>query len=76
MMVYVFNKVFRVQELSIGREVVIYFMMALGAFILLIFQIDKLPIVQCLVMTIALMFLVRIRNLIEKRRKKVTNVQR
>jgi len=45
----------------------------LGAFVLLIFQIDKLPIIQCLFVAVALMFMVRIRYFMEARRKKATD---
>ncbi|MBN3525937.1 YlaH-like family protein [Paenibacillus apiarius] len=73
--VYIFNKVFRVQKLPILKEIIIYLFMALGAFVLLIFQIDKLPIVQCLFVAVALMFMVRIRYFVEARRKKTTDQQ-
>lgn len=71
MIVYVFNKVFLIQKLPIGKEVMIYLLMALGAFILLIFQIDKLPILQCLLVTVAFLFIVRMRYFMERRRQKV-----
>lgn len=73
LIVYVFNKVFRVQKLPILKEVMIYLLMGLGAFVLLIFQIDKLPIIQCLFVAVALMFMVRIRYFMEARRKKATD---
>lgn len=67
---FVFNKVFRVKRLPILKEVIVLVFIALGSYILLIFQIDKLPIIQCLAVAIALMFMVRIRYFIEDRRKK------
>ncbi|MGZ9585042.1 YlaH-like family protein [Paenibacillus marinisediminis] len=70
MVSFVFNKVFRTQKLPILKDVIIYLMIALGSFMLLVFQIDKLPIVQSLGVAIALMFMVRIRYFIEGRRKK------
>lgn len=76
MVIYIFNKVFRTRKFPILKEVAIYLLMALGCFILLIFQIDKLPILQSLFVAIALLFIVRIRYLIEERRNKVTDLQR
>ncbi|WP_374018577.1 YlaH-like family protein [Paenibacillus thiaminolyticus] len=70
-MVYIFNKVFRTQQkLPLLKEILVYLFMAAGAFILLIFQIDKLPIVQCLSVAVILMFMVRIRYFVEERRRK------
>ncbi|CAM2829176.1 YlaH-like family protein [Paenibacillus sediminis] len=68
---YVYNKVFRVQQkLSLFKEVILYILMAIGAFMLLIFQVDKLPIIQCLLVAVALMLMVRIRYFVEGRQKK------
>lgn len=71
--IYVFNKVFRTQKLPILKEILVYTLMALGSFVLLIFQIDKLPIIQCLAVAILLMFMVRIRYFVEERRKRRSN---
>ncbi|UHA74146.1 YlaH-like family protein [Paenibacillus sp. 481] len=68
--VYIFNKVFRVQKLPILKEILAYLMLALGSFLLLIFQIDKLPIIQCLFVAVSLMFMVRIRYFVEERQRK------
>ncbi|WP_454192103.1 YlaH-like family protein [Paenibacillus sp. Marseille-Q7038] len=68
---YVYNKVFRPQQkLSLPKEILLYIFMAIGAFMLLIFQIDKLPIIQCLLVAVGLMLLVRIRYFVEGRQKK------
>ncbi len=68
---FVYNRVFRVnQKLSIGKEIVLYIMMALGSGMLLIFQHDKLPIIQCLLVAVGLMMLVRIRYFVEARQKR------
>lgn len=68
---FVYNRVFRVnQKLSIGKEIVLYIMMALGSGMLLIFQHDKLPIIQCLLVAVGLMMLVRIRYFMEARQKR------
>lgn len=72
---YVYNKVFRPQQkLSLPKEILLYIFMAIGAFMLLIFQIDKLPIIQCLLVAVGLMLLVRIRYFVEGRQKKKTEV--
>ncbi|MCT1397781.1 hypothetical protein AK95_22580 [Paenibacillus sp. LC231] len=68
---YVYNKVFRVkQKLPLLKEILLYVLMALGSAILLVFQIDKLPIIQCLLVAVALMLMVRIRYFVEDRQKK------
>lgn len=68
---FVYNRVFRVnQKLTIGKEIVLYIMMALGSGMLLIFQHDKLPIIQCLLVAVGLMMLVRIRYFVESRQKR------
>ncbi|RAR45566.1 YlaH-like family protein [Paenibacillus sp. MDMC362] len=68
---YVYNKVFRVkQKLPLMKEILLYILMALGSAILLVFQIDKLPIIQCLLVAVALMLMVRIRYFVEDRQKK------
>ncbi|ASA23578.1 YlaH-like family protein [Paenibacillus donghaensis] len=71
LLTYVYNKVFRVnQKLSLTKEIVLYIMMALGSGMLLIFQHDKLPIIQCLLVAVGLMLLVRIRYIVEARQKR------
>ncbi|WP_042197509.1 YlaH-like family protein [Paenibacillus camerounensis] len=71
LLTYVYNRVFRVnQKLPVGKEVVLYLMMALGSGMLLIFQHDKLPIIQCLLVAVGLMLLVRVRYLVEARQKR------
>ncbi|GIO30519.1 MULTISPECIES: YlaH-like family protein [Paenibacillus] len=68
---YVYNKVFRVkQKLPLLKEILLYVLMALGSGMLLIFQHDKLPIIQCLLVAVALMLLVRVRYFVEGRQKK------
>ncbi len=66
-MSYVYNKVFRTRKLPVLKTAVIYVLLAIGSVMLLVFQIVGLPIVLCLSVAIALMFLVRIRYFIEKR---------
>lgn len=68
---YVYNKVFRVRKLPILKELIIYLMFGLGAGMLLLFQLDAgLPIIPCLSIAVALMFMVRIRYFVEKRQNK------
>ncbi|CAM4447909.1 YlaH-like family protein [Paenibacillus phoenicis] len=71
LIIYVYNKVFRAQQkLPLFKEIILYLLMALGSFLLLIFQIDKLPIIQCLLVAVVLMLMVRIRYFVEGRRNK------
>lgn len=71
---FVYNKVFRPQnKVPLWKEVILYILLALGSLILLVFQIDKLPIIQCLLVAIGLMMMVRIRYFIEARNKRKNN---
>lgn len=68
---YVYNKVFRAQhKLPLWKEAILYVLMAIGCVLLLIFQIFRLPIIQCLFVAVILMLMVRIRYLVEGRQKK------
>ncbi|GIP20504.1 YlaH-like family protein [Paenibacillus sp. J22TS3] len=68
---YVYNKVFRAQhKLPLWKEAILYVLMAIGCVLLLIFQIFRLPIIQCLFVAVVLMLMVRIRYLVEGRQKK------
>jgi hypothetical protein len=61
-LVYIYNKVFRIRKLPLLKDAVIYLTIAVGAFILLLFQLDlELPIVVSLGVAVALMLIVRIR---------------
>ncbi|SDE77786.1 YlaH-like protein [Fontibacillus panacisegetis] len=71
LVIFVYNKVFRNQQkLPILKEIVLYLLIAIGSLMLLVFQIDKLPIIQCLLVAVALMLMVRIRYFVEGRQKK------
>ncbi|WP_334071924.1 MULTISPECIES: YlaH-like family protein [Paenibacillus] len=71
LVIFVYNKVFRTgQKLPLLKEIFLYVLMAIGSFLLLIFQIDKLPIIQCLLVAVVLMLMVRIRYFVEGRRKR------
>lgn len=66
---YIYNKVFRVRKLPVLKNAVVYFLIALGAFVLLIFQVDaRLPIVYSLVVAVVLMLVVRIRYWLQEKR--------
>ncbi|OPA78768.1 hypothetical protein BVG16_11205 [Paenibacillus selenitireducens] len=69
-LVYIFNKVFRVRKLPILKDMIIYVLIGICAFVLLVFQIDKLPIIPCLAVAVALMLMVRIRYFVEARQKR------
>jgi hypothetical protein len=67
---YIFNAVFRVQRLPILKEVLVHIIMMVGAFVLFILQIDKLPIIQCMSVAIIMMLMLRGRQLYDKLRSK------
>lgn len=70
-LIFIYNKVFRTRRLPIIKNAIVYLLIAIGAFMLLIFQIDAgLPIVYSLGVAIFMMLLVRIRYFIEGRRKR------
>lgn len=71
-LVYIYNKVFRMRKLPLLKDLVIYLTIAVGAFILLLFQLDlELPIVISLGVAVALMLTVRIRYwMIERENRK------
>lgn len=66
LVLYIFNAVFRVQRLPILKEILVHLVMAIGSFVLFILQIDKLPIIQCLSVAVAMMLLLRGRQLYDK----------
>lgn len=68
--VYIFNNVFRPGRLPILKEIFVYLMMALGCLVLLILQLDKLPLIQCMGVAVAMMLMLRLRQLYDKWRSK------
>lgn len=66
--IYIFNAVFRPGRLPLLKEVIVYVMMALGSLVLLVLQIDKLPIIQCMAVAVVMMLMLRLRQLYDKRR--------
>lgn len=69
LLTYVYNKVFRTRKLPLLKDAIVYLLIGFGAFILLLFQHDLgLPIVQCLMVAVGLMLIVRIRYWIDERK--------
>lgn len=69
--IYIFNKVFRPgQRLPLLKEVMVHIVMAVGSVVLLVLQIDKLPIIQCMAVAIAMMLMLRIRQFNDRRMAK------
>ncbi|ANE47342.1 hypothetical protein SY83_14900 [Paenibacillus swuensis] len=70
-LVFIYNKVFRVRKLPLLKDLIIYILIAFGAGMLLIFQLDAgLPIIPCLAVAIGLMLMVKIRYFVEARQKR------
>jgi hypothetical protein len=68
--IYIFNAVFRMGRLPILKEIAVYLIMAIGCLILLLLQFDKLPIIQCMAVAVAMMLLLRLRQLYDKFRNR------
>ncbi|WP_123039843.1 YlaH-like family protein [Cohnella candidum] len=66
--IYIFNAVFRMGRLPILKEILVYLIMAIGCLVLLVLQIDKLPIIQCMGVAVIMMLMLRLRQLYDKRR--------
>lgn len=65
--IYIFNKVFRAQEkLPLLKEILVYALIVFGSFILMILQVDKLPIIQCMGVAVLMMMMLRGRQLYDK----------
>lgn len=67
---YVYNKVFRVRKLPLLKDAIIYLLIAVGSFMLLVFQMLGLPIVLSISVAVLLMWLVRVRYFVEARAKR------
>ncbi|RKP55247.1 hypothetical protein D7Z26_08530 [Cohnella endophytica] len=65
---YIFNTVFRTGKLPLLKEILVHVVLALGCLILLLLQLDKLPIIQCMAVAVAMMGLLRMRQLYDKRK--------
>jgi len=66
--IYIFNKVFRIQKkrMPIIKEILVHLLMAFGSLVLLVLQIDKLPIIQCMAVAVLMMMLLRARQFYDK----------
>ena len=62
---YVYNKVFRVAKLPLLKSALVYVLIAVGSFLLLIFQMFGLPIVLSLAVAVVLMIVARVRSYVE-----------
>lgn len=68
--IYIFNSVFRPQaKLPIIKEILVYIVMAIGSFVLMIMQVDKLPIIQCMGIAVIMMLMLRGRQMYDKWKK-------
>ncbi|WP_256760215.1 YlaH-like family protein [Cohnella sp. WQ 127256] len=65
---YIFNTVFRMGKLPILKEIAVHIVLALGCLILLVLQLDKLPIIQCMAVAVGMMALLRMRQFYDKRK--------
>jgi hypothetical protein len=72
---YVYNKVFRVGKLTIPKALLVYVLIAIGSYMLLIFQALGLPIVLSLAVAVFLMLIVRVRYFLEGRTKRKQDEQ-
>lgn len=69
--IFIYNKVFRAGKLPLVKDLIVYVLMALGSFVLLIFEVDAgLPILYSLGTAVALMLIVRIRYFFLDRSKR------
>ncbi|TJY43398.1 hypothetical protein E5161_05785 [Cohnella pontilimi] len=68
--IYIFNAVFRPGRLPILKEILVYLMMAVGCLVLLVLQLDKLPIIQCMGVAVIMMIMLRLRQLYDKIRSR------
>ncbi|MFC5467134.1 YlaH-like family protein [Cohnella suwonensis] len=66
--VYIFNTVFRTGKLPLVKEIAVHVVLAIGCLVLLLLQLDKLPIIQCMAVAVAMMALLRIRQMYDKRK--------
>ncbi|RED65749.1 YlaH-like family protein [Cohnella lupini] len=66
--IYIFNTVFRMGKLPILKEILVHIVLALGCLVLLVLQLDKLPIIQCMAVAVGMMALLRMRQFYDKRK--------
>lgn len=68
--IYIFNAVFRMGRLPILKEIIVHIIMAIGCLVLLLLQLDKLPIIQCMSVAVIMMLMLRGRQMYDKWRTK------
>ncbi|KIL34628.1 hypothetical protein SD71_18505 [Cohnella kolymensis] len=66
--IYIFNAVFRMGRLPLLKEIAVHLVMAVGCLVLLLLQLDKLPIIQCMAVAVGMMALLRLRQLYDRRK--------
>jgi uncharacterized membrane protein YhhN len=66
--IYIFNAVFRAGKLPILKEILVHVVLAIGCLVLLLLQLDKLPIIQCMAVAVVMMALLRMRQFYDKRK--------
>lgn len=74
---FIFQNVFRPQQvrLPLLKAIFMYLTMIIGAAILLVLQIDKLPIIQCMSVAIIMMVMLRARQIYDKWKNKSTTAE-
>jgi len=74
---YIFQNVFRPQQvrLPLLKAIFMYVTMIIGAGILLIMQIDRLPIIQCMAVAIVMMVMLRARQMYDKWKDRSTTAK-
>lgn len=68
--IYIFNAVFRMGRLPILKEIIVHIIMAIGCLVLLLLQLDKLPIIQCMAVAVIMMLMLRGRQMYDRWRTK------
>ena len=71
---FIFQNVFRPQQVKLPllKAIFMYLTMIVGSAILLVLQIDKLPIIQCMAIAIVMMVMLRARQIYDKWKNKST----
>lgn len=74
---FIFQNVFRPQQIRLPllKAIFMYLTMIVGAAILLVLQIDKLPIIQCMSVAIIMMVMLRARQIYDKWKNKSTTAE-
>lgn len=71
---FIFQNVFRPQQIKLPllKAIFMYLTMIVGSAILLVLQVDKLPIIQCMAIAIIMMVMLRARQIYDKWKNKST----